>query len=108
MSYIKCQTGVRCMNQEKHNLLEDILADAKRDPLFFKEALEHSGINNRNLMQLYMMYKFKYMLGKELQRDPGWDYACEEWVNRNYAAKFADVYDGRLSVRTTTERLFEE
>lgn len=94
------------MNQEKHQLLEDILADAQRDPDFFEQALEHSGMSSRNLMQLYMMYKFKYILGQEINKDPGWDTTCYEWVERNYASKFAQVYDGRLSVKTTTERLF--
>lgn len=96
------------MSDTKHKLLEDILKDAKRNPDFFEEALEHSGISPRNLMQLYMIYKFKYMLGEELRKDPGWNYACMEWVDRNYAKKFADIYDGRLSVKTTTEKLFEE
>ncbi len=94
--------------EKKHALLEDILADAKRDPDFFEEALEHSGISPRNIMQLYMVYKFKYMLGEEIQADPGWNYSCQEWVDRQYASKFARIYDSNLSVKTMTKKLFEE
>jgi hypothetical protein len=94
------------VNPEKHKLLEDILMDARRDPEFFEEVLEHSGITQRSLMQLYMMYKFKHDFGKEIGRDPRWEGATAEFIQRGHAEKFAQVYDGRLSVKTTYERLF--
>lgn len=95
------------MNEEKHQLLENILADAKRDPLFFEEALEHSGISSRNLMQMYMMYKFKWTVGTEMGRDPGWDVATNQWVDRGFAKWFADLYDGRLKPSTLYQRLLD-
>ena len=94
------------MKGEKHQLLEDILADAKRDPLFFEDVLESTGITPRNLMQLYMIFKFKFDLGVELGRDPGWEIASLEFYGRGYMEKFSHIYDGRLTVRSTYEKLF--
>ena len=59
---------------DKHRLLEDIAQDAQNNPLFFEEVIEHIGLTPRNLMQMYMIYKFKW--NWDLHGPTAWNDTC--------------------------------
>jgi len=91
----------------KHKLLEDICEDAQRDPRFFEDLLEHCGMDQRNIMQMYMVYKFKWNWSMDEYHDLGWDGTLQRWVEEPYsmAAAYADLYDENASVLAMYRRL---
>lgn len=92
--------------RNKHIVLEDIAASDNNALGFMEAIIEHSGIPTREIVQTYMIWTFKYEFGKEINEDPLWERAAEEYVERKYAAKFADVYDKRLHLYTIRDRLY--
>ena len=82
----------------KHKLLEDILVDLHREPEFFETMLEHSGVSSRNIMQMYMVYKFKWNWSRESKIDIGFDGALNRWIEKGHAKYFADNYTEDASI----------
>jgi hypothetical protein len=93
------------VGMKDRKILEQICEDARNDVDFFREVLLHSGMSDRNVMQMYMIYKFKWDYGKEIMMDPGWDMTITQWVDRGYAKKFADVYKEDKTVRQIAAEL---
>jgi hypothetical protein len=89
-------------------VLEDIAKDAHGDVDFFRDFIYHLNKDARVIMQSYMMYKFKYILGEELKEDPGWDRATMEFCDRGYASRFADVYKEGLTVAAMEKLMFRD
>ena len=88
---------------DKHRLLEDIARDGQQDPQFFEEVIEHIGISPRNLMQMYMMYKFKWnwqITGPRAHNETAF-----RWVDSGMAKAYAELYDENLSVTGMYRRL---
>lgn len=79
-------------------LLEDIAKDAHNDVDFFKEMLLHSCMSERNIMQMYMIYKFKWDYGQQVGKCPTWDETIFAWTEQGYAQRFADLYEPNKSV----------
>ena len=82
----------------KHKLLEDILTDLHQQPEFFETMLEHSGVSSRNIMQMYMVYKFKWNWSKDIGHDLGLDGALNKWVTDGYATHFANQYKEDVTI----------
>jgi len=90
---------------DKHRLLENICEDAQRDPRFFEDLLEHCGMTPRNMMQMYMVYKFKWNWSKEEHEDLGWECSLQRWVDSGLAEAYADLYDEDATVVTMYRRM---
>jgi hypothetical protein len=90
---------------DKHKLLEDIAQDAQNNPLFFEEVIEHAGINQRNLMQMYMIYKFKW--NWNFHGEKAWNDTSFKWCNSGMAKAYAQLYDEDLSVTGMYRRMVE-
>lgn len=56
-------------------------------------------MSERTIMQLYMIYKFKFNLGTELNRDPGYDLTMEQWSKRALDKRFGDIYSNGRTVK---------
>ena len=91
----------------KHKLLEDILEDLNQSPHFFEDVLEHSGMSSRNIMQLYMTYKFKFNWSKDAGRDIGYEETMQRWVDSGMAQYFAERYDEDASIRSMYQRMLQ-
>jgi hypothetical protein len=89
-------------------VLEDICADANNNPDFLKEVLMHTGMEERTLMQIYMIYKFKWCVGVYEKCNPTWDNICMAWVNKDFAKMFADTYKPGMTVRQCWDKLRPE
>ena len=88
---------------DKHKLLEEIAQDAQNNPLFFEEVIEHLGIDQRNLMQMYMLYKFKW--NWNIHGKDAWNKTSFRWCEKGMAKAFADLYDDNISILTMYRRL---
>ena len=89
----------------KHKLLEDILDDLNQDPHFFEDMLEQSGMSSRNVMQMYLVYKFKWLWSEEAGKDIGYSGALQRWVDGGLAEYFAERYDENASLRSMYQRV---
>jgi hypothetical protein len=90
---------------DKHKLLEEIAQDAQNNPDFFEEVLEHTGIKPRNLMQMYMLYKFKW--NWEYQGREAWTKTGMRWVSNGMSKAYAELYDENLSVTGMYRRMIK-
>jgi len=84
----------------KHRLLEDIAQDAQNDPQFFEEVIEHTGLKPRNLMQMYMIYKFKWNWEYDT-----WNDTCTKWVDSGMAGAYDFLYNEEATASTMYRRL---
>jgi hypothetical protein len=89
---------------DKLGVLEDIVHEAPSALQFAEWLIAHSPIPKREIMQCYMVWKFKWDW-----KEPDTNRAFERWAegDRSYARAFAEVYDGRCSARTIYERVKE-
>lgn len=85
---------------EKLNTLEDIVHEAPAGLEFAEWLISNSAIPKREIMQCYMVWKFKYDW-----KEPDVGNAFERWVREGYAKRFSEIYDGRCTSRTMYERL---
>ena len=90
---------------EKRQVLEDIAKDAQQNPEFFEDVLAHSGMSQRSLMQMYMIYKFKWSFSERAGTDLGWDKTLNKWVDEGYALYFDHIYTEILEVPQAYERM---
>jgi len=88
---------------DKHRLLEEIAQDAQQEPQFFEEVIEHIGIDQRNLMQMYMMYKFKW--NWKIDGKDAWNRTCIRWCNTGMAEAYSRLYKENLTVTGMYRRL---
>lgn len=80
------------------DIVEQIYAE---DPNILKEIiLRDSHLNDRLLVQIGCVNKFKFEESNRQKRDIGWSGAWELWVNRGYAKRFAEVYSDEVPFRT--------
>jgi hypothetical protein len=89
--------------EEKLKTIDDCCREACGGLEFAEWLLAHSAIPKREIMQSYMIWKFKY----DAKIADG-DKACLEFVDKGYAKRFAELYDGRCTARTMYQRLFEK
>ena len=87
--------------EEKFKTIDDCVHEAQGGLEFAEWLMSYSGFSKRDIMQSYMIWKFKY----DHKIEDG-DEACLCFVEEGYAEKFAKLYDGRCSARTMYERLF--
>jgi hypothetical protein len=92
----------------KHSILEEIVHSQDDSINFMETLIEHCAIPPRELVQAYMIWKFKYYYGEERREDPGMESAAEQYVERGYAKAFANIYDGRCNLHTMEQRLYGE
>ncbi len=88
---------------DKHEILEDIVHEAPNGANFMEWLIENSTMPKREILQHYMIWKFKY--DQHIKDDNG---ACIAYVDQGYAKKFADEYDGRCSAHTLYQRVFKK
>ena len=89
---------------KKLERLEQIVQDTDNAINFLEILIDSCGIKDRSIVQAYCIWKFKYELGIEIGRNPGIEYAGNEWVERKLASRFAQVYDERLDIHTIYQR----
>lgn len=88
----------------KSQLLK-ILEEESQNPLDFLEGIvEHSGVREDALVQLFCIYKFKYDLGKKYDRKTEWEESSMEWATSTCAADFREAYNKRCNIHTIYER----
>ena len=87
-------------------VLDDIVNDCQHDNDFLKEMLMYLCQSERTLMQFYMIYKFKYILGERLKCDPGWETAAQTYEHEGFAKKFHELYSGDATVSFIENGLF--
>lgn len=74
-------------------VLDEICEDCTKDYCTLKELLLHDAkYNDRMVLQIKAVEKFKYEEGVRIRREVTWQDAWELWMERGYAAKFAEVY----------------
>jgi hypothetical protein len=61
------------------------------------ELLLSMGKDARFLIQTKCVEKYKYELGKEVDRKVDWNEALSRWINDGYAKKFAQEFNEDLS-----------
>ena len=88
---------------DKHKLLEEIAQDAQQNPEFFEEVIEHTGINPRNLMQMYMIYKFKW--NWRITGPDAWNKTCKRWCDTGMAGAYADIYSHDICATVMYDKL---
>lgn len=66
-----------------------------------RELMLHLAKDPRVIVQIKCVEKFKYERSKTLGRDIGWVGAFEEWVDKGFAEKFAEVYKEEKSIKQT-------
>ena len=88
---------------DTHKTLEDIAKDAQNNPAFFEEVIEHSNITPRTIMQMYMIYKFKWNWnyhGKD-----AWNQTSKRWCDSGMSKAYAELYDEEVSTVGMYRRL---
>lgn len=81
--------------------------DCKVEYCFFRAFLEHQHPSEKLIFQLKCLEILKYELSVEANKDVGWQYAAEKWVELGYAAAFAKVYDVYQSPREVYGKAIE-
>jgi len=91
----------------KRQVLDEIVQQAGNPVDFLEGILEHSGIPERELVQTFCIYKFKYGLGIKYGKETTWEDGALEWASSACAKRFADEYSRRCSIHTIYERSTE-
>jgi hypothetical protein len=85
-----------------------MLEEESQNPRDFLEGIvSHSGISERELVQIFCIYKFKYGLGIKYDREIDWEEGALEWASSTCAAKFSAEYSRRCNIHTIYERSTE-
>lgn len=79
---------------DKHEVLEDIVKQCDALP-FCEWLIEYSSIPKREIIQSYMVWKFKWNWGIKDSED-----AWMRWAECGMAKKYAELYDGRCTPQT--------
>ena len=88
---------------EKHEVLEDIVHTQEPGNIEFIEWLvEQSYIPKREIIQSYMIWKFKWNW-----KIADTDEAALRWAESGMAKAYAEQYDGRCTPRTMYQRMVE-
>jgi hypothetical protein len=75
-------------------VLDEICEDCTKEYCTLKELLLHDAkYNDRMVLQIKAVEKFKYEEGVRTQREVTWQDAWQLWMDRGYAKKFAEVYE---------------
>ena len=84
------------------NLLEEVCEDQQKCTGYclLKELILHDAkFNERLILQMALINKFKYVRSKQAKKDLGWEGAMELWVEEGWAKKFADVYKEDMKLK---------
>jgi hypothetical protein len=72
-----------------------------------KEIIACSHSDGRFLVQLKCIEHFKYEESETQKKDIGWDDAHAKWVDKGFAARFADYYDEELTAEQIYQKIIE-
>lgn len=86
----------------KHQILENIVSEAKGGLQFCEWIIEHSYMPKREILQTYMVWKFKYDSGIIDQNE-----AFKNYVNEGWALRFAEIYHEDIDAHEMYVRLFK-
>jgi hypothetical protein len=71
------------------------------------EITKHFIFNRqREMVQLKIVEKYKFIRSKDEGKDIGWNNALQEWSDKGYAAKFAEIYNEDLSITEIFNKIF--
>ena len=87
--------------KEKLKTIDDCVKEAPGGLEFAEWLLSYSGIPQREIMQAYMIWKYKWN-----ERIDDGNRACELFVERGFAKRFSELYHTGISAHTMYERLF--
>jgi hypothetical protein len=74
----------------------------------FKELIETMHPSTRMITQFACIEIYKWIESEKRGIDIGRQTAAQEWVDRGYAKKFAEVYDENLSVKEIYRKTVSE
>lgn len=84
--------------KNKSKLLKELCPGHCQEYCFLKAFFELSNFDQRMLIQLKCIEKFKYEEGERQKNDIGWENATRLWIDKGYALKFSEIYNPELSV----------
>jgi hypothetical protein len=91
--------------------LEDLMRDCPCDSqkwCFLREVVKHSGISDRTAEQIRLVYTHKFLLSLQSGQDVGEKVAWGSWVEKGYAARFAEIYQEGMKHEELKYKMFLE
>jgi len=73
--------------------IEEICERCPSEYCTLKEVVSQCGLNDRSLIQIKCLEKFKYEQSNYQKKDVEWDGAFQDWMNQGYAERFAQFYE---------------
>jgi len=92
----------------KKRILEDISRDCpcNNQWCFLRELISYTGISDRQVEQIRLIYDYKFMKSKEEGRDIGTKRATLEFIEK-YAKRFSEVYREGMTHDELFEKVFQ-
>ena len=76
-------------------LLDEICLEdgCNREYCFLKDLMLHNGLEDKMVMQLKLVNKFKYDWSKEAGHDIGYEATLQRWTAEGYAKRYTEYWN---------------